>query len=129
MTSRKQIIKGFGDQDPDVESFVKPSNTDYYKHEASGHGYNARWADNYDDARSAVGFSQDDPGFRKSSWTGDRDSVNSDQYPVIDGSQPYNKLLPGGVGLTQRQGVGAGKPRFAAKPPGPQNPRGSRGGV
>lgn len=58
MTSRKQIIKGFGDQDPDVESFVKPSNTDYYKHEASGHGYNARWADNYDDARSAVGFSR-----------------------------------------------------------------------
>jgi hypothetical protein len=34
---------------------------------------------------------------------------------VIDDSQPYDPLLPGGAPLTQGKGVGSGPPRYAPK--------------
>jgi hypothetical protein len=108
------MIKGFGDQDPDIESFLRPdgaAGTDPWK--ADGHstvGYDAKFQDSDGFARGTLGFTEDDPSFRSPSWTGDRDDVNANHGYLIDNdpSLPSNKLIAGGGALSQKGGIGAG---------------------
>lgn len=129
----KKYRSGFGEQDPDINSFLAPETTDYYKHEASGVGYNSSKDDDQGFERGALGFTDDDPAFRSPSNTGDFDSVNANHGYLIDNdpSLPSNKLLPGGGPLSQRGGVGAGPPSHRPKNVGHsgQQNRDARGGV
>ncbi|MFY9837670.1 MAG: hypothetical protein WAK55_14630 [Xanthobacteraceae bacterium] len=137
MTTRKQMIKGFGDQDPDIESFLRPDGnggTDPWKiEEHSTVGYNAAKSDNSgtrDWAGYGVDGAQDSEAFSRPSFQGDVDYVNQSQSYLIDSdpSLPSNKLVAGGGALSQRGGVGSG-PATRRPKTGPQANRDSRGGV
>jgi len=105
--------RGYG-YDPSDADFLKIERSPW-EASASGIGRNAKFSD--------------DDGHRKGSNWQDSDShglVN--RYPdelsegpheklagLIDDSQPYDPLVPGGAPLTHGKDVGDGKPRFAPK--------------
>lgn len=133
----KKYRSGFGEQDPDINSFLRPDEnggTNPYSHSPSDAGYNSRWSDSDGYERGEVGFKgSDDASFLKPSWTGDVDNVNANHGYLIDNdpSLPNGKLLNGGGPLSQKGGIGAGPPRHAPKNVGHSGQKNwdSRGGV
>jgi hypothetical protein len=106
--SDKRGFAGHAGKD-DSDWLVGDSNP--WQHEASGHGYSARYDDNFgwrrgeqslagDQAHQSRG--SDDASFAKPSWTGDADSP-VDIYDVVDGvTGPAGDMLTGGGPLPYR---------------------------
>jgi hypothetical protein len=130
--------KGFGEQDPDIESFLRPDNTDPWAQGGnSGVGYNAKFSDCQGDNGRGGNYSVDSWG-DNSQYTGagrhgDIDAPHQELSYLIDDQrdQPAGELLGGGGPVSDNKvgGVGPGRPRFAPKPPGRQINRDSLGGV
>jgi hypothetical protein len=137
--SKKFHPQSHGDPDPDIEQFLRrDSGSDFWKAEASGHGYNAKFDDNGGTSgkRDSYGVDgwDDNSSFTPEapSWQGDRDGIHERLSALIDNQAdlPSGKMLPGGgpVSDNKHGGVGHGKPRFAPKSAQVRN-RESRGGV
>jgi hypothetical protein len=114
--TKKQINKGFYGFETDDAEFLKVER-DPWEASASGVGYNAKFDDDYG-YRAGQGAYSDEggDGALTNKLADERvDYAHEGLSPLIDDSQPYDKLLTGGAGLTKGKGVGAGKPRFAPK--------------
>jgi len=133
---RKNYLSGFGEKDPDIDEFLKPSCTDPWDHKASGVGYNATKDDDGGTSGRRDSFGLDDwrgndPFMAgDASYQGDRDYVHQKLNALIDNdpSLPSGKLNAGGGPLGRTGGVGPGKPRYAPKT-GPRRDRDNIGGV
>ena len=127
---KKNYVSGFGEKDPDIESFLKPSaGSDAWTQKASQNQYNARWDDDTGDVRgdtqrhsSATQNTWDDEAntaaFLKASQTrtdhGDgRDEVDDIFSDVMadQGPGPYGA----GGSSVKEVGGGSGPPRFKPK--------------
>jgi hypothetical protein len=114
--------RGAPNKDDSLEDFLKPSNVDYYKHEASGVGYNAKFDDDsgYERGEGAYAYDASCDEFLLPSTTGpDIDAPHTRLSGLIDGQndQPAGRLLGGGGPASDNKhgGVGPGRPRYAAK--------------
>jgi hypothetical protein len=117
--AKKNYISGFGDKDPGAADFLKPTNTNPWQTEASGHQYNGeRWNDDRGYERGAQSMGGDEDSFLRPSQTetdhGDRDSVQSIYRDVMDHAGPGGPMLTGSA-LVRQVGGGSGPPRFKPK--------------
>jgi hypothetical protein len=103
----------------DEAEFLKPSSTNPFEDgDPSGHGANAKFDDAGGVERGEYGFGRcyDDYAFcSPSQRKTDRDVAHEKLAGLLDDSQPYDPLLPGGAPLTKGKGVGSGPPKVKPK--------------
>src|SRR5262249_10123334 len=110
----KKNLKGSGLSGKDDAAFLKVER-DPWDASASGVGYNARWDDDRGFERGTGAYTDSDSGLRNKLPDERVHYAHEGLSPLIDDSQPYDKMLAGGAPLTKGKGVGAGTPRYAPK--------------
>ena len=120
----KKNLKGSGHSGSDDAAFLKTDNPNSargnWDASASGEGYNARWNDDKGYERGTGAYTDSNSGLVQKLPDERVDYAHEGLSPLLDDSQPYDKMLPGGAALTKGKGVGAGKPRYGAKPLAPR---------
>ena len=111
--TKKQISKGFYGFESDDAEFLKPDNPvaerGNWDASASGQGYNSKFADDTGYQRGALGFTDagGDAALYNRMPDESRDYDHEGLSPLIDDSQPHDKMLAGGAPLTKGKGVGS----------------------
>jgi len=111
----KKNLKGSGLNGKDDAAFLKVELSPW-DHTSAPDTYQAQRFD--DDSGHIRGSNHGDSnshGLRNKLPDERVDYAHEGLSPLIDDSQPYNKLLAGGAPLTKGKGVGAGTPRYAPK--------------
>lgn len=107
---KKNYVSGHGEQDPDIHEFLQKDISPWDHTSASGTYQARRFDDDTGHRRGANWDDTDTHGLVQKLPDERVDYAHEGLAPLIDDSQPYNKLLAGGSKLTKGKGIGSDKP-------------------
>jgi hypothetical protein len=116
--SRKTLKKGAAGYgyEPGDEDFLAVERSPW-EASASGIGYNSKFSDDDGYKRGTGAYTDSDSGLVNKLPDERRDDAHERLAALIDDSQPYDKQLPGGAGLTKGKGIGSDpRPRVKTGP-------------